>query len=247
MIKSKYVPRIIRLSLCFALGVSLIPLREASAMTAMWHRSVEAAYPLVTVLNTWLTALAKEKANQNPIEARDMAIKTEMNKDITGYLIASSVSPTNTFTIHINGKKGKARVVDKNNGEFLYQPFADQTGTDHFTFMVEDMFGNYDYGEVTVIIQNPNNAPVAETFTLSTTRDHPVSDTLKAHDPDGDALTFHIDVSPKMGTVTITDPKTGAFTYTPNPGATGKDRFKFSAHDGKVSSNWGTVTILIAE
>lgn|GEM_PF-1317073 len=238
--------RLVPLLFCCVLGVSLLP-KEASAMRALWRPSAAATYPIITMFHTWLTGLAKEKSAETAVEARNLTLKTEMNRDLTGYLLSSIVSPSNTFSIETNGEKGKARVLDAHTGRFLYQPFADRVGTDHFTFVIEDQFGNKDVGEVTVIITKPNHAPVAESFAVGTAKDKPVTDTLKGRDPDGDALTYRIVVSPELGTVTIDDPKTGAFTYRPHPGTTGKDRFKFEVDDAKVSSNWGTVTVTITE
>jgi hypothetical protein len=38
---------------------------------------------------------------------------------------------------------------------------------------------------------------------------------------------------------------TGAFTYTPGPGRTGSDSFKFRANDGTVNSAQTTISIVI--
>jgi VCBS repeat-containing protein len=48
-----------------------------------------------------------------------------------------------------------------------------------------------------------------------------------------------------MGSVTITDETTGAFTYTPNLDANGSDGFTFKANDSAVDSNTATVTVTI--
>src|SRR4029450_13610233 len=49
---------------------------------------------------------------------------------------------------------------------------------------------------------------------------------------------------PTLGTVVVTDASTGAFTFTPNPGAMGYDTFTFEASDGEASSV-GTQMIFI--
>ena len=61
---------------------------------------------------------------------------------------------------------------------------------------------------------------------------------------DGDALTFAVASAPTLGTVVVTDASTGAFTFTPNPGAMGYDTFTFEASDGEASSV-GTQMIFI--
>src|SRR6185503_12451864 len=47
------------------------------------------------------------------------------------------------------------------------------------------------------------------------------------------------------GTATITNPATGAFTYTPSLNATGSDSLMFKANDGTADSNTATVSITI--
>ena len=48
------------------------------------------------------------------------------------------------------------------------------------------------------------------------------------------------------GTAVVTNASTGAYTYTPNAGATGADSFTFKANDGTVDSNTATVNVTIA-
>lgn len=57
-----------------------------------------------------------------------------------------------------------------------------------------------------------------------------LSGVLTAKDPEGDALTFEICDYPKNGTVLL-DSTTGAFTYAPNAGYRGEDRFTWRVQD----------------
>jgi hypothetical protein len=41
------------------------------------------------------------------------------------------------------------------------------------------------------------------------------------------------------------NPATGAFTYTPKPGKTGPDSFRFKANDGTANSNVARIDIRI--
>jgi Tol biopolymer transport system component len=87
--------------------------------------------------------------------------------------------------------------------------------------------------------------PTAEEGTVSTSEDVPVNGTLIASDPSGAALTFTLLSTGTLGTAVLTDPTTGAFTYTPNPDAHGTDTFTFSANNGALDSNVATVTVTI--
>jgi VCBS repeat-containing protein len=87
--------------------------------------------------------------------------------------------------------------------------------------------------------------PTASSSTLQTNEDTPVDSTLNASDPDGDTLTFSIVTQGTLGTASITDTASGAYTYTPDTGAMGTDSFTFKANDGSSDSNTATVTVTI--
>ena len=55
--------------------------------------------------------------------------------------------------------------------------------------------------------------------------------TLLSSDPDGDEVTYLLVTSPDHGSVILTDPKRGAYCYTPRAGYTGTDRFRYVARD----------------
>jgi hypothetical protein len=61
----------------------------------------------------------------------------------------------------------------------------------------------------------------------------------------GYGLTYSIVSGPSNGTVTLTDPSTGAFTYTPNTNYFGTDVITWEVTDGYCTSNQYTFTITI--
>ncbi len=91
----------------------------------------------------------------------------------------------------------------------------------------------------------PNTAPVATNGTLAVTQDTPATGTLQATDADSNPLTYSIVANGTKGTAVVTNASTGAYTYTPNAGATGADSFTFKANDGTVDSNTATVNVTI--
>lgn len=87
---------------------------------------------------------------------------------------------------------------------------------------------------------------VAQSSSVTTIEDTPVSDTLVATDSvAGKTLTYSIISNGLIGTATLTNSTTGAFTYTPNPNANGTDAFTYRASDGSSDSNAATVTVNI--
>ncbi len=89
-----------------------------------------------------------------------------------------------------------------------------------------------------------NSAPLAENMAFETYRGIPISGTLRAVDPNGDAVVFKLVDKPVRGTVEIS--ADGAFTYTPFVGKKGTDTFTYAAVDEhNAVSAPATVTVTI--
>ena len=175
------------------------------------------------------------------------AVTTQEDTGVSGTLVGADVEGgVLTFVIVSNGTKGTATITNPASGAFQYLPQANANGPDSFTFRASDGAADSGVATVTVAIAAINDVPVATNGSLSTTIGTPVSGSLAAFDVDGDALVFAVVAAPVRGTVAITNPATGAFTYTPNAGATGTDVFTFKAADGAADSNVATVTVTIS-
>jgi VCBS repeat-containing protein len=144
-----------------------------------------------------------------------------------------------TLTVNADGSY---TYVVKNNKAAVQALKAGDTLTDSFNYTVSD--GSLtDTAVLEVTITGANDAPVALGGAISTSQDAPASGVLAATDVDSPVLTFSLATPPSHGTVTITDPGTGAYTYTPDAGYSGPDGFTFKASDGDLSSNAGAVSI----
>ena len=75
--------------------------------------------------------------------------------------------------------------------------------------------------------------PTANSLTLSTDEDTPLSVLLSGTDPDGDPLTYSILDLPSEGTLSGTAPD---FTYTPADNFFGPDTFTYVVNDGTDDS-----------
>jgi hypothetical protein len=92
-----------------------------------------------------------------------------------------------------------------------------------------------------------NSAPVAANGSYTIRRSQPLSSRLAGNDVDGNALRFEI-VSLEgatRGHVILTNPTTGAFTYTPPLGYVGEDVFFYRISDGMQTSGLGKITLTI--
>ncbi len=133
------------------------------------------------------------------------------------------------------------------DGSFEYKPEADFHGTDTFTYVVNDGFGDSAAATVTITVSSINDVPVANDDSYSV----PVGGTLTVQassgvaandtDADGDSLTVSVATGPSNGQLTLN--ADGSFTYTPNASFHGTDTFTYTVNDGTVDSAVATVTI----
>ncbi|HSH69017.1 MAG TPA: Ig-like domain-containing protein, partial [Deferrisomatales bacterium] len=124
-------------------------------------------------------------------------------------------------------------------------PNLNATGEDTFTFVAND--GDLDSvpATVTVTITGANDAPTANPGTLTVVEDTATPGTLTGFDPESAPLTYAVVSNGTKGTAVVDDANTGAYTYTPNPNATGEDTFTFQVNDGALDSSPATVTVTI--
>ncbi|MUT64597.1 S-layer homology domain-containing protein [Paenibacillus sp. NEAU-GSW1] len=165
----------------------------------------------------------------------------------TGSLSATDVEgDTLTYSVVSQGGKGTVAITNAATGAFTYTPNLNETGADSFAFRAADGDGNSNIATVAVEIAGVNDAPVANAGTLSATEETAAAAILSATDSEGDGLTYSIADQPSKGSVVITDPSTGAYTYTPNVNATGSDSFTFTAKDSALTSVKATISVTIA-
>jgi Ca2+-binding RTX toxin-like protein len=103
---------------------------------------------------------------------------------------------------------------------------------------------------VTITVNEVNVAPVAEDDVFDTLQDEPL--TVEApgvlandSDPDGDSLSASLLSGPANGTLTLNGD--GSFSYTPNAGFIGMDRFAYEASDLDGLADAAFVSIEVSE
>jgi hypothetical protein len=123
-----------------------------------------------------------------------------------------------------------------------YTPAAGYSGVDSFTYSASDGKAVSNAATVAITVRRVNHAPTASAGSIATDQNTAAAVTLIASDPDGDALTYTIVVSPTHGTLSGTG---SSRSYTPAAGYSGPDSFTFKASDGTVDSNTATVSITV--
>jgi VCBS repeat-containing protein len=149
------------------------------------------------------------------------------------------------LTIKLVSETAHGKLTLNEDGTFTYEPKANFNGTDQFVYKANDAELDSEEQTVTIEVEAVNDAPVAEAGTLKVTEDNQAEGKLTGTDVENSELTYTIVDNGKKGTVTITDQKTGAYTYTPNPNENGKDSFTYKVNDGTMDSEVATVEVTI--
>src|SRR5207237_1253322 len=123
-----------------------------------------------------------------------------------------------------------------------YAPNLDFNGSDSFTFKAND--GQLDSATATVSINiTPvNDAPVADSQSVTTLEDTAAVITLTGSDVEASPLSFAWLTGRRKGTLSGT---TRNLTYTPSANANGADSFTFKVTDGQLDSAPATVSIKV--
>ncbi len=209
-----------------------------------------------------LGQLQQTYLNRSPRANGDIVPASE-DTSVTFNPLGNDVDPDSrdTLTVKSYTQPTNGTVVQNANGTFTYTPNANFNGTDNFNYTVTDETspahihgllglltggGHTSTATVTINVAAVNDAPVATGATVSVNQDSVLTGTLAASDVDGDSLTYSLaGTGVAHGTVVITNPTTGAYTYTPTAGYNGPDQFTFVAKDASATSNAATVKITV--
>ena len=193
----------------------------------------------VTTVTITITAV-----NDAPT-APDLSVSTNEDTTLPGTVSAGDTE-ADPLTYHLVGDVSHGSLTFNPDGSYTYTPEADFFGTDSFIYRATDGSLDSDVATVTITVNPVNDTPIASSGSLTTAEDTAATNTLAATDVDGPVLTHVlVDTANAHGTVTLTDPATGAFTYTPDADFHGTASFTFRANDGSLDSSEATVTITV--
>ncbi|HEX5875388.1 MAG TPA: DNA/RNA non-specific endonuclease [Pyrinomonadaceae bacterium] len=170
-------------------------------------------------------------------------------EDVPAEIALNAVSPalSATFTYTIVGQPANG-VLSGSGPTFTYTPAANFHGSDSFTFRVNDGARDSNTSTVNISITAVNDAPAANSQSVTTNSNTPVAITLTGSDVETADLVFEVTANPAHGTLS----GTGAnLTYTPNTNYSGPDSFQFTARDSgdgaspALTSSAATVSITV--
>lgn len=162
----------------------------------------------------------------------------EFGQELTGVCIIG-LPDADTGTVLLGSRvvcNGDILTADQ-LAQLTFQPLRTETDTEA-TVTYLPIYENRVDKETALTISirgKVDQAPVAEDSVLETYKNLANHGRLKAHDPEGSALTYTVTRSPKRGEVTVN--ADGTFTYTPKKNKVGTDSFTYTATDsaGNVS------------
>ena len=151
-------------------------------------------------------------------------------------------------TLELLSETTHGELTIEQNGSFTYTPSAEYSGTDQFTYLLDDGRDRSEPATVTLTVKSVNDAPVARGDSYITSPQEVLEINADGgllsndSDLDNDELTVVIITQPTSGALTANPD--GSFTYTSADGFSGLDSFSYQADDGTVRSEIATVSII---
>ena len=168
--------------------------------------------------------------------AQDGSASGDEGTTITGAVVASDVdSPSLAYTVV--AQVGHGTVTLNQDGSFSYTPEDDYSGSDSFTFKVNDGSLDSNVATVNLTINAVNDAPIAQDGVASGDEDTVITGTVAASDVDSASLTYTLVTQASHGSVTLN--QDGSFSYTPEDDYFGSDSFTFMASEDNAAGGTG--------
>lgn len=192
-------------------------------------------------------AVTVVEVNKPPVaDSQSVTLAEDSTRAIT-LAAGDSDSPGLTWTIVKQPAHGQ---LSGTPPKVTYTPAKDYTGSDSFTFKVNDGEAGSNTATVSITVTPVNDPPAAVADAYQAQEDQALA--VKApgvlgndRDVDGDALRAALVSEPGHGTVDLK--ADGSFTYTPEADFAGVDSFEYKARDAAVESPAVKVTITVSE
>jgi len=188
-------------------------------------------------------AISVTPVNDAPV-ADSSSLTVQEDTPTSGQLSGSDIDPGTTLTYELVTGPFHGKVTVNSDGSYTYTPDKDYNGSDSFTFRVNDGALYSEAETVTIAVTPVNDAPVADSGSLTVQENTPADGQLTGNDMDaGTTLTYELVTGPSHGKVTVNSD--GSYTYVPDTNYSGSDSFTFKVNDGELDSEVQTITITV--
>ena len=189
----------------------------------------------------------------NDSPAADAQSVTAVEDTSLTITLAGSDSEVSTLTFAVvtsptNGTLGTITPLTATSAQVTYTPNANYSGTDSFTFKVNDTLLDSLPAQVDINVGPVNDIPAAEDDAWDIVQDTSIPITVLSNDYDIDGAIDSTSVTnfsnPLSGNASVN--ADGSVTYTPNTGFYGIDSFSYTVRDNiGAASNEATVTVIV--
>jgi len=177
----------------------------------------------------------------------DDAATTHMGDAVEGIdVLANDSDPDgDAFVVNSFLYEGSGTLIKNEDGTFTYTPPEGFVGQDSFTYTTNDSQIGVSSEAATVTISVINSLPALADDAATTEQNVTVTIDVLANDfdPDGDPLSIDGFTYNGAGILVLNDD--GTFSFTPEPGFAGQDRFTYSAADPEIGAGQGTANVII--
>jgi len=191
------------------------------------------------------TVIVSVSARNNPPAAQDDSATTDEGILVTVPVLENDSDPDGDFLlVESFTQPANGSVLNARTG-VSYIPNPGFQGIDTFFYTVSDGNGGTASATVTVSVAAVNDPPIATDDNAVTDEGDPVviAVLLNDTDPDGDPIVVESVTQAENGTVSSDGAEV---TYTPVPGFSGVDSFRYTVSDGKGGTDTATVFVAIA-
>ncbi|SHJ18754.1 delta-60 repeat domain-containing protein [Malonomonas rubra DSM 5091] len=188
-------------------------------------------------------AVTVTAVNDQPVASID-SITAQEDTLFNGTLPAGSDVDGDPLTYSLVMDATSGTVTMSPDGSYSYDPLDDFSGSDSFSYLVNDGLLDSSAAVVTITVNAINDAPIAVGGSVSTDEDVVLVGTLPVgSDTDGDSLTYQLATDAANGTVIVN--ADGSYSYTPIADFNGSDSFTYTVNDAVLDSAAATMTVSV--
>jgi Tol biopolymer transport system component len=172
-----------------------------------------------------------------PPRANDQDLTTVEDSPVA---LALDVSDTSGQTLDFDLGVPVHGTLSGSPPELVYTPDPDFAGIDSFTWSAANSGGRSRVATATIAVTSVNDPPRADDIMVRSTSTKSTTITLRATDPEGDALVYRLVDLPDHGQASL---RGDVVTYRPGKTFAGVDTFTYQVSDGLSWSTEATVSI----